>query len=86
RSARPGWRSGFYRVAVQAGVPLGLASLDYGRREVRVTTFIALTGDEAIDLARIADAYAGVRGLRPQQAAPVRLLDAAAGPSDTIVR
>ena len=86
RSACAGWRSGFYRVAVQAGVPLGLASLDYARREVRVTTFISLTGDESVDLARIADAYAGVRGLRPLHAAPVRLLDAAETRSDTIVR
>ena len=87
RSARPGWRSGFYRVALEAGVPVGLASLDYGRREVRITTFTTLTGDEAADLAWIADAYAGVRARRPQQAAPVRLLEASRMPhSDTIVR
>lgn len=87
RSARPGWRSGFYRVALDAGVPVGLASLDYGRREVRITTFITLTGDESTDLACIAQAYAGVRGKRPQQAAPVRLLETSRTPrSDTIVR
>lgn len=87
RSARPGWRTGFYRVAFQAGVPVGLASLDYGRREVRLTTFLALTGDETADLERIAAVYAGVLGKRPAQAAPVRLLEKpAAIHSDTIVR
>lgn len=86
RSARPGWRSGFYRVAWQAGVPVGLASLDYGRREVRLTSFLSLTGDETADLERIAALYAGVRGKRPSQAAPVRLLEAPATRSDTIVR
>jgi hypothetical protein len=87
RSARPGWRTGFYRVAWQAGVPVGLASLDYGRREVRITTFMALTGDETADLQRIATVYAGVLGKRPTQAAPVRLLDTASTTrSDTIVR
>jgi 1-acyl-sn-glycerol-3-phosphate acyltransferase len=87
RSARPGWRTGFYRVASQAGVPVGLASLDYGRREVRLTSFMTLTGDETADLQRIAAVYAGVRGKRPAQAAPVRLLDKPpATPSDTIAR
>ena len=86
RSARPGWRTGFYRVAWQAGVPVGLASLDYGKREVRITTFLMLTGDETADLQRIAAIYTGVRGMRPSQAAPVRLLETAPTRSDTIVR
>ena len=86
RSARPGWRTGFYRVAFQAGVPVGLASFDYGRREVRITDFITLTGDESADLARIAAVYAGVRGMRPSQAAPVRFVETAEARSDTIVR
>lgn len=85
RSASPGWRTGFYRVAHQAGVPLGLATIDYGRREVRFTEFIALTGDEAADMVRIAAFYEGVRGLRPSQAAPVRLLENRSA-SDTIAR
>lgn len=86
RKLLPGWRSGFYRLTLSAGMPLGLATLDYGRREVRVTEFLSLTGDEAADMARIAAGYAGVRGLRQAQAAPVRLLDAAVPRSDTIVR
>ena len=86
RSARPGWRTGFYRVASQAGVPVGLASLDYGRREVRFTDFMTLTGDETADLAHIAGVYAGVRGKRPSQASPVRFMETAEAASDTIVR
>ncbi len=74
----PGWRSGFYRTALQAGVPLGLARLDYGRREVILLDFIALTGDEAHDLARIAAAYEGVQGKKPQNAAPIQLLTGSA--------
>jgi 1-acyl-sn-glycerol-3-phosphate acyltransferase len=86
RSARPGWRTGFYRVALQAEVPVGLARLDYGRREVRITDFIVLTGDEDADMARIARIYAGVRGMRPSQAAPVRFLEAPTARSDTMAR
>lgn len=86
RKAIAGWRSGFYQTAVQAGVPLGLIRLDYGRREVTVRHFMRLTGDEALDFARIAAVYAGVQGCIPANAAPVRLLDASIPRTDTIVR
>ena len=76
RKLMPGWRSGFYRTAVQAGVPLGLVRLDYGRREVRLTDFIRLSGDADADLRRIAAIYEGVAGCRPAHAAPIRLRDA----------
>lgn len=78
-----GWRSGFYQTALGADVALGLIRLDYARREVSVVDFIRLAGDETADMARIAAIYDGVRGLRPDQAAPVRLR--ADGPrTDTI--
>ena len=66
-----GWRSGFYQVALGADVPLALIRLDYGRREVRITDFIHLSGDMDADYARMAEAYAGVRGQRPSQASPI---------------
>lgn len=86
RKYLPGLRSGFYRVTLAANVPLGLASLDYGRREVRVLDFIRLTGDEQADMARIAASFADVRGCNPAHAAPLKLLDASAPRTDTIVR
>jgi hypothetical protein len=65
----PGLRSGFYRTALAAGVPLGLVRLDYGRREVtRAVDFIALSGDTALDMARMAAVYQ-VPGRRLGQAA-----------------
>ena len=73
RGYRPYWRSGFYRVALRAGVPLGMAYFDYAERVVAVEQFIALSGDAATDMAAI-DAHLGHRrGRRPQLAAPVRL-------------
>lgn len=79
-----GLRSGFYRTALGADVPLGLVSLDWGKREIRVVEFIRLTGDEQADMARIAQAYEGVRGLVPANAAPLVLLDPAVPRTDTI--
>src|ERR1035437_3656580 len=42
RRKMDGWRSGFYRTALQAKIPLGLARLDYARREVTLLDFIVL--------------------------------------------
>lgn len=86
RKHLPGWRSGFYRTAVQAGVPLGLVRLDYRLRTVSVVDFIRLSGDESADFQRIAAAFAGVVGRKPANAAPIRLLDASVPRSETIVK
>ena len=81
----PGLRSGFYRTALGADVPLGLIALDYARREVRVLDFIQLSGDEPSDFARMAAVLAGVRGRHPEATAPFQLLDPALPRADTIV-
>lgn len=73
RRAMPGWRSGFYRVAVAAEVPIGVASFDYPHRLVRLTDFLMPCGDEQRDMARIAELLAGVAGRHPAQASPIRL-------------
>jgi 1-acyl-sn-glycerol-3-phosphate acyltransferase len=86
RKYTPGWRSGFYQTALGAQVPLCLIKLDYARREISVCDFINLTGDKPSDLARIAGVYAGVRGLKPDNMAPIQLLDAAVPRADTIVK
>ena len=82
----PGWRSGFYRTAVQAGVPLALVKVNYVAREVTVRSFLRLSGDEAVDFARIAAALDGAAGCRPANAAPIRLLDASVSRADTVVK
>ena len=74
RSLGPGWRSGFYRVAVQAGVPVAVVHLDYGRKRIWVNTFLQLSGNAEADMAAIAAELDGVRGLRAEQAAPIRLV------------
>lgn len=73
RSLRKGLRSGFYQVAVRAGVPVGLVHLDYGRRRVGVTAFVQPGGDPVADLRFMAAQLAAVRGLRPDLASPFTL-------------
>jgi 1-acyl-sn-glycerol-3-phosphate acyltransferase len=66
------WKTGFYRLALAARVPLGLGFIDYGRREVGVGGWLDLAGDEAIDLERIRAFYADKRGFRHALAGPIR--------------
>jgi 1-acyl-sn-glycerol-3-phosphate acyltransferase len=73
RSYRDSWRSGFYQVALQAEVPLGLAFFDYGERRVGVDSFIRLSGDVERDMAVIATRLGHRRGRKPHLAAPIRL-------------
>jgi 1-acyl-sn-glycerol-3-phosphate acyltransferase len=75
RAYRPYWKSGFYRIALAGQVPLLLVSIDYGRKTVDVTRTLTLTGDEAADMAAIAQAYDGVRAKYQKDAAPIRLAE-----------
>jgi hypothetical protein len=74
RALGPGWRSGFYRVAVGAEVPLALAHLDFGRRRVGVHSCLQLSGDAELDFAEIERRLGSARGCRPEQAAPIKLV------------
>jgi 1-acyl-sn-glycerol-3-phosphate acyltransferase len=75
RTLTSGWRTGFYRIARQADVPLCLISMDYGRRRLAIDSCWRLSGDMPADFAVFAGRLAGVRGHRPQHAAPVRPLE-----------
>lgn len=74
RSLTPGWKSGFYRIALEAGVPLALAFIDFPRREAGIADYLTLSGDEAADMAAIAQVYANRQGLYPAKQSPIRLL------------
>ena len=86
RKLIPGWRSGFYRTAVGAQVPLGAVVVNYREKTVRVVDFLRLSGDEAQDFACMAEAFEGAAGLYPEQASPIRLLDANVSRQDTVVK
>jgi 1-acyl-sn-glycerol-3-phosphate acyltransferase len=60
-------KSGFYRVALSAKVPLALGFFDYVRREIGIAGYLTLCGDENADLAQIAAAYADRHGKHPSK-------------------
>jgi hypothetical protein len=73
RSYRPHWKSGFYRLALAAGVPVLLVYIDFRAKEVGVVDTIELTGDEEADMAAIGKLYQGREARHPADAAPIRL-------------
>jgi 1-acyl-sn-glycerol-3-phosphate acyltransferase len=72
RAHRDHVKSGFYRLALAAGLPVGLAFLDYRSRTIGIGQWLDLTGDEALDLGRIRQAYAGRIGRHPAQASELK--------------
>ena len=51
------WKSGFYHIAVGAGVPIVFGFIDYRRRQVGVGPFLVPTGDIEADMRVIRDFY-----------------------------
>ena len=60
------WKTGFYYIALEAGVPIVLAYMDYARKVSGLGPVFVPTGDIDADMAEIKRFYAGVQGRRPQ--------------------
>lgn len=56
------WKKGFYYIALKAGVPIQVAYIDYGKKEVGIKTTFYPTGDTDADIAVIRSMYQGVKG------------------------
>jgi 1-acyl-sn-glycerol-3-phosphate acyltransferase len=64
RAATKEWKTGFYYIALAAGVPLVMSVLDYGTKTISLSGALAPSGDYAADLPLIKAAYDGAKGLR----------------------
>ena len=69
------WKSGFYHVAREAGVPVLFAFIDASRRECGLGELVHMTGDVDADMARLRAFYADKRGIVPERTGDVRLRD-----------
>lgn len=67
RSRAPIWKSGFYRIATAAGVPILLAYIDYERKQIGTGPLIRPSGNYEEDLARIQAYYRTVTPRHPQK-------------------
>ena len=74
RSHRDHWRSGFYRMAEGAGVPIYLGYLDFATKEAGVRPEpVVPSGDIEADMAKIAAFYEGMEGFKRGQFSVPRL-------------
>ncbi|WP_395656244.1 1-acyl-sn-glycerol-3-phosphate acyltransferase [Nocardioides sp.] len=66
RSKGEYWKSGFYRISQQTGLPITLAFLDGPSRTVGWGPTFDLTGDVVADMDRIRAFFADKRGFKPE--------------------
>ena len=62
RDAVTKWKSGFYHIAVGAGVPITFAVMDYATKTVSLPATLWPSGDYDADLAVIQSFYASAKG------------------------
>jgi 1-acyl-sn-glycerol-3-phosphate acyltransferase len=67
------WKSGFYRIAVAAGVPIGCGFLDYGTRTAGMGAILHPSGDVHADMEAVREFYRGIRGKHPERQTEPRL-------------
>ena len=73
RSPRQYWKSGFYRIALETGLPVQLGFIDRTTRTFGWAGNIELTGDVAADMDRIRAFYEGKTGFHPKNTSVPRL-------------
>jgi len=73
RSHTPYWKSGFYRIAKAAGVPIQLGFIDYARRQGGLGPAITPTDDVRADMNQIRAFFADKVGRYPEQVGTIRL-------------
>ena len=59
------WKTGYYYIALKAGVPIVLVAFDYGTKTVRFSEPRQPTGDYETDYASYREFYRGVKGKVP---------------------
>lgn len=72
-----GWRSGFYRIAMKAGMPVTLGFADGSTKSSGLGPTLTLTGDVVADMERVRDFYRDISGVRPEYKTEPRFADEA---------
>lgn len=73
RGLRDYWKSGFYRIALETGLPVQLGFIDRNTRTYGWAGTIELTGDVNKDMDRIRAFYDGKTGFHPDKTSIPRL-------------
>ena len=70
RDAVGKWRTGFYQIALGAGVPIVCGFMDYAKRTSGLGPVVVPTGDYEADMAPAFEFYRGVTGKHPDRMSP----------------
>jgi 1-acyl-sn-glycerol-3-phosphate acyltransferase len=73
RASTKRWKTGFYYMALGAGVPLALSFLDYERKRGGILHVLYPTGDIEADMDSIRAIYAHVEGKYPSRMSEITL-------------
>ena len=73
RSRTAHWRSGFYYLALRAGIPIALGYVDYARKILGIGPVLMPTGNIEADMVPIREFYADKVGLYPHKKGEVRI-------------
>jgi len=60
------WKTGFYRIAEKAEVPILMAAIDAENKQLRIIGEFKPTGDLDQDMIAIRKHYQGFKGLNPE--------------------
>ena len=75
RRRTPGWRSGFYRIGLEAGVPVVPAAIDLDGRRAVIGSARHLTGVPSVDMDGIRSFYTTVFPETPPEMGPIRIAE-----------
>ena len=73
RSKARFWKSGFYHIAIESRVPIGLGYLDYSRKLCGLGMFVKPGGNVNEDMDQIRAFYRNIRGKYPELESEPRL-------------
>ena len=77
RSRVEHWKSGFYHIAREAGVPIVPSYLDYGQKQGGFGPALTPSGDISADMDFFREFYASSKGKFPDKFGPIRLREEA---------
>ncbi len=64
------WKTGFYHVAKGANVPIVMATLDFGNKQILISDPYYVTGDQKVDFTYFHEYFKDVEGRNPDQFDP----------------
>ena len=67
RSYSPDWKTGFYRIAIKANIPIVMVSFDFDKKIVEYLDPFSPTGDLEADLEYIKSYYRAKKGKHPEK-------------------